>query len=159
MHAAVTTLCLTVLLAGTLAHAQSDSSSTYPPKNQSVEELLLGSWNVAVREFDFENVAIRQTGGVIHITERLPDGTFLVLVTLSNHVSNKDGSDRPLAECDGEKECVRASATEGIGVYSNGRFLIDYFGENWMDDVFTISGTTMSGRDANGPIHLTKSVR
>lgn len=148
-------LCLTVLLASGAGYAQIDASS----QNTSIEDLLIGSWKVADREFDVENMSVRQTGGVVHVTERLPDGTFLVLVTISTHLSNKDGSDRPLPECDGKKECIHAGATEAVGVYSNGRFSIDYYGENWYDDVFTIDGTTMSGRDPNGSIHLTKTVR
>ncbi len=154
VRAVISILCLMVLLVNAPGHAQTASS-----ENTSIEDLLLGSWKVADREFDVGNTAVRQTGGVIHITERLPDGTFLVLVTISTHLSNKDGSERPLPECDGRKECVHAGATEAVGVYSNGRFSIDYYGENWYDDVFTIDGTTMSGRDPNGPIHLTKSAR
>ena len=159
MRTIVAILCLTTLFAGRSVYAQSDSSSGDSQGEQSIEDLLLGSWDVADREFDVENTSVRQTDGVIHITERLPDGTFLVLVTISTHIGNKDGSDRPLPECDGKKECVHAGATEAVGVYSNGRFLIDYYGENWYDDVFTIDGTTMSGSDPNGPIRLTKLVR
>ena len=50
------------------------------------------------------------------------------------------------------------AGTEGIGRYVAGRFMIDYYGENWYDDVFTISGLTMSGRDPNGPIYMEKVV-
>ena len=159
MRAGLPFLLLTILLVGGPAPAQSDAVEGGPSTNASIEELLLGSWNVDDREFEIDGVAVRQTGGVIHVTERLPDGSFLVLVTISTHLSNKDGSDRPLPECDGKTACVHAGATEAVGIYSNGRFSIDYYGENWYDDVFTIRGTTMSGRDPNGPIRLTKVVR
>lgn len=155
MRVVISILCLMVLLASGAGYAQTDASS----QSASIEDILIGSWKVADREFEADGIAVRQTGGVIHITERMPDGTYLVLVTISTHLSNRDGSDRPLPECDGKKECVHAGATEAVGVYSNGRFLIDYYGENWYDDVFTIDGATMSGRDPNGPIRLTKVVR
>ena len=116
------------------------------PDDQSIEDLLLGSWDVAIREFEIDNAHVRQTDGVVHVTARLPDGTYTVLVTMSSHVSNSNGGDRPLAACEGKPKCVQNSATEGVGIYTNGRFSIDYYGDNWLDDVFTISGNTMSGQ-------------
>ncbi len=121
-----------------------------------IEELLLGTWSVAERRIEYENAVVRQVGGKVHIADRNPDGTYRVLVRMSSHIATKDGSPGSPIECNGEEECVIASATEGIGVYSNGRFFIDYSAENWYDDVFKIDGLTMSGRDPNGPILLEK---
>lgn len=128
-----------------------------PGDDQSIEELLIGSWDVAIREFEYENTKVRQTDGVFHVTGRLPDGTYTVLVTIATHISNLDESDRPHPACDGKSECVQNGATEAIGVYSNGKFRVDYYGENWLDDVFTVSGRKMSGKDLNGPIFMTKT--
>ncbi len=125
--------------------------------DQSIEQLLIGSWDVAIREFEYENTKVRQTDGVFHVTGRLPDGTYTVLVTIATHISNLDESDRPHPACDGKPKCVQNGATEAIGVYSNGKFRVDYYGENWLDDVFTVSGRQMSGKDLNGPIFMTKT--
>lgn len=154
MRLLLTWLCVALMAVAAPAYAQDNS-----PDDQSIEALLLGSWDVAIREFEIDNTQVRQTDGVIHVTARLPDGTYSVLVTMSSHVSNINGGDRPIPACEGEPKCVQNSATEGIGIYSNGRFSIDYYGENWLDDVFTIKGNTMSGRDLNGPIFLTKVLR
>lgn len=133
------------------------TSTVVAQDDQSIEDLLLGSWDVAIREYEYDNAKVRQTDGVIHVTGRLPDGTYTVLVTISTHITAKEGSERPIPACEGKTECVQHGATEGIGVYSNGKFRIDYYGDNWLDDVFTIDGNTMSGADLNGPIYLTKS--
>lgn len=127
-----------------------------PADQQSIEKLLIGSWEVAIREFEYENTKVTQTDGILHVTGRLPDGTYTVLVTIATHISNLDGSDRPHPACEGKPKCVQNGATEAIGVYSNGKFRVDYYGENWLDDVFTISGRKMSGKDLNGPIFMTK---
>lgn len=128
-----------------------------PGDDQSIEKLLLGSWDVANREFEYDNTKVVQTDGVLHVTDRLPDGTYTVLVTIATNISNLDGSDRPHPACNGESKCVQNGATEAIGVYSNGKFRVDYYGDNWLDDVFTVSGRKMSGKDLNGPIYMTKS--
>ena len=143
--------CLIAVLAASGA-AQALAQAAGDP----IEELLLGTWSVAERRIEYENAVVRQVGGKIHIADRNPDGTYRVLVRMSSHIANKDGSPGTPIQCNGEEECVIASATEGIGVYSNGRFFIDYAAENWYDDVFRIDGLTMSGRDPNGPIFLEK---
>lgn len=144
------TLALLGLISGLYA-------GTTQADEQSIEDLLLGSWDVAIREYEYDNAVVRQTDGVIHVTGRLQDGTYTVLVTISTHITAKEGNERPIPACEGKSECVQHGATEGIGVYSNGKFRIDYYGDNWLDDVFTIDGNTMSGADLNGPIYLTKS--
>lgn len=141
---------------GTALIALSAHAQGVPAGEQSVEKLLMGTWNVAIREFEYENTKVRQTDGVFHVTGRLPDGTYTVLVTIATHISNLDGSDRPHPACEGKSKCVQNGATEAIGVYSNGRFRVDYYGENWLDDLFTVSGHKMSGKDLNGPIFMTK---
>lgn len=148
-------LFLMLLTALLLPTPRANAQSNDAPDPGSAEKLLLGSWRVAEREFEFGNVIVRHTDGVIHIKGRKDDGTYNVLVTLKNNLTSKSGDD-PLPECDGKTECIQSSATEAVGIYSNGRFLIDYFSENWYDDVFRISGTTMRGQDRNGPIVLTK---
>ena len=150
-------VCLAILVASASVHAQSSVSEEID--SRSIEALMLGTWVVEDREFESAGVVTRQIEGTVHITDRNPDGTYTVLVTLSTHFKKRDGRKGPLLECDGKNECVRASATEGVGVYSNGRFTIDYYAENWYDDVFTVSGSTMRGRDRNGPIVLRKSER
>ena len=77
---------------------------------------------------------------------------------MTTHIKVKEGRDGSFIDCQGKDECTISSGTEGIGRYVAGRFMIDYFGENWYDDVFTIDGLTMSGADPNGPIFLEKVV-
>ncbi len=144
--------CWLALAVTTPTDAQSRGSAA----DHTIEELLLGTWIVQDREFEVGDVLVRHIDGKIHVADRKPDGTYTVLVTLSSHFRAKDGSGAPLPECDGKPECILASGTEGVGVYTNGRFFIDYFGENWIDDLFTISDFTMRGWDVNGPIVLTK---
>ena len=153
-------LSTTGLLAAALAvialYASLAIAQDVPSDDASVEKLLLGTWLVDDREFEFDDTKIHHRDGIFHITARLADGTYSVLVTIATHISNRDGSDRPHRACDGKPTCIQNGATEGIGVYSNGRFRVDYYGENWIDDVFTVSGRTMSGRDLNGPIFMRK---
>ena len=135
---------------GTSAHAQND--------DQSIDDLLIGTWIVQERILEFANATARQINGKVHITERNDDGTYRVLVTLSTHLKKREGEEGEFVDCQGKDECTTSSGTEGVGRYVAGRFMIDYFADNWYDDVFTVSGLTMNGRDPNGPIVLEKVV-
>jgi hypothetical protein len=35
-------------------------------------------------------------------------------------------------------------------------FYVDWLGENWRDDVFTVSGNRMTGDDGNGVLDFTR---
>lgn len=124
--------------------------------DELIENLLVGTWLVEERVLEFANATARQINGKVHITERNDDGTYRVLVTLSTHLKVREGEEGDFVDCQGKDECTTSSATEGVGRYVAGRFMIDYYAENWYDDVFTVSGLTMNGADPNGPIILRK---
>ena len=136
----------------------SPGSAQAQDEDQSIEDLLLGTWLVEERVLEFANATARQINGKVHITERNDDGTYRVLVTLSTHLKKREGEEGQFVDCQGKDECTTSSATEGVGRYVAGRFMIDYYAENWYDDVFTIDGLTMNGADPNGPIVLQKVV-
>ena len=59
-------------------------------------------------------------------------------------------------ECEGKKECRYDDASEGTGRLINGKLFVDWVSDGWIDDVFTVSGDTMTGDDGTGPIKLTR---
>ena len=123
---------------------------------QDLEQQLLGEWKMEIRVLSYTGVKYYQEDASVFITEKMPDGTFRVLSRMTTHAvaESEDLLLRP--ECKGKTECFYDDASEGIGRLINGKLFIDWASEGWIDDVFTISGNTMTGDDGNGPIKLTK---
>lgn len=123
---------------------------------QSLDEQILGEWQMELRILDFPGVKYHQEEASIFISERLPDGTFRIIshITTRAVADSEDLLLRP--ECEGKSECIYDDGSEGIGRLINGKLFVDWISEGWIDDVFTISGNKMTGDDGNGPIRLTK---
>lgn len=123
---------------------------------QDIDELLIGEWKMELRVLEYPGVRYYQEDASIFITERMPDDTYRILsrITTRAVAENENLLVRP--ECRGKKECIYDDASEGIGQLINGKLFVDWISEGWIDDVFTISGDTMTGDDGNGPIRLKK---
>jgi hypothetical protein len=123
---------------------------------QSLEEHILGEWKMDLRILRFPGVEYYQEDASIFISEKMPDGTFRVISHMTTRAVAEDERLLLRPECEGKTECIYDDASEGIGRLVNGKLFIDWLSEGWIDDVFTISGNTMTGDDGNGPIRLTK---
>ena len=123
---------------------------------QSLEQQVLGEWEMELRILRSPGVVFYQEEASIFVNEQQPDGTFRVLA----HITTRAVADseqllvRP--ECEGKKECIYDDASEGVGRLINGKLFVDWVSDGWIDDVFTVSGDTMTGDDGNGPIKLTR---
>lgn len=124
--------------------------------SESIDDLLLGVWNMELRVLRSFNFVSHQEEANISITEKMPDGTYRVLARVTTRiVADVPGLiDRP--GCSDKKECIVDDATEGEGRLVNGKLYIDWIDETWIDDIFTILGDRMEGDDGNGPIRLYK---
>jgi hypothetical protein len=136
------------------------SASVADPDDEveSTDDLLIGAWEIDERTLEGDGVTFKQTG-TIHIIEKSPRGEYVVLSTSVMRGISEEGfsvNDHPV--CEGKKECTFSNGSEGIAWYSNGVLEIDWSGENWYDDMFTVRGDEMFGEDPNGAIHLVKKV-
>lgn len=123
---------------------------------QDMDEQLLGEWKMQRRILKFPGVEYHQEDASIFISEKLPDGTFRIISHVTTRAVAESENLLLRPECEGKRECVYDDASEGTGRLINGKLFVDWVSEGWIDDVFTISGNTMSGDDGNGPIRLTK---
>lgn len=123
---------------------------------QELEERLLGEWEMELRILKYPGVEYYQEDASIFIAEKMPDGTFRVISHITTRAVAESENLLLRPECEGKTECFYDDASEGIGQLINGKLFIDWASEGWIDDVFTISGNTMTGDDGNGPIRLTK---
>jgi hypothetical protein len=123
---------------------------------QSLEEHILGEWEMELRILEYPGVKYYQEDASIFIIEKMPDGTFRILSRITTRAVAENENLLLNPECEGKKECIYDDASEGIGQLINGKLFVDWIDEGWIDDVFTISGNRMTGDDGNGPIRLTK---
>ncbi len=137
---------LTMLLAATLPAQE----------RQSLDEQLLGVWNMELRVLRSPLMVQYQEDANIAITEKLADGSYRVMARVTSRlvVDEVGLLDRP--DCYDKKECVVDDATEGLGRVIAGKLHIDWSDPGWIDDVFTIGDRVMEGDDGNGPIKLYK---
>ncbi len=123
---------------------------------QDVDEQLLGEWEMELRILRFPGVAYYQEDASIFINEKMPDGTFRIISRITTRAVAERENLLLRPECEDRKECIYDDASEGVGRLINGKLYVDWVSEGWIDDVFTISGNTMTGDDGNGPIKLIK---
>ena len=128
-------------------------ASTYA---QDLDEQLIGEWKRELRILEYPGVRYYQEDASIFITEKMPDGTFRILSRITTRAVAESENLLLRPECEGKKECIYDDASEGIGQLINGKLFVDWISEGWIDDIFTISGNTMTGDDGNGPIRLKK---
>lgn len=109
-----------------------------------------------LRVLRYPGVEYHQEHASLFISEKMPDGTFRII----SSITTRAVADRPelllRPECEGKTECFYDDASEGIGRIIDGKLFIDWISEGWIDDVFTIAGNTMTGDDGNGLIRFTK---
>ena len=103
-----------------------------------------------------ENFVAYQEEATISITERMPDGRYMVIARMTSRVVADVAGLIDIPGCENKKECIFDDATEGIGSSFRSAFYIDYFADNWIDDLFTVKGNVMTADDGNGPIRLIK---
>jgi hypothetical protein len=128
----------------------------YGQDNESMEETLLGVWIMEPRVLRGANFVDYQEEATISITEKLPDGRYLVLARMTSRVVTDDEGILNIPGCEEKTECIYDEATEGIGSSFRSAFYVDYYAENWIDDLFTVKGHVMTADDGNGPIKLIK---
>ena len=124
--------------------------------NPSMEETLLGVWKMEPRILQRNNYVAYQEEATISITERMPDGRYLVIARMTSRVVADVEGLIDVPGCENKKECIFDDATEGIGSSFRSAFYIDYYADNWIDDLFTVKGDVMTADDGNGPIKLIK---
>ena len=123
---------------------------------EAIEETLLGVWKMEPRILQRDNYVAYQEEAIISITERMPDGRYMVIARMTSRVVADFEGLINIPGCEDKTECVFDDATEGIGSSFRSAFYIDYFAENWIDDLFTVKGNVMTADDGNGPIKLIK---
>lgn len=123
---------------------------------QDLEQQVLGEWEMELRILKFPGVVYYQEDASIFVNEKQPDGTFRVLARITTRAVADSEQMLVRPECEGKKECRYDDASEGTGRLINGKLFVDWVSDGWIDDVFTVSGDTMTGDDGNGPIKLTK---
>jgi len=121
-----------------------------------MEETLLGVWEMEPRILKRVNFTIYQEEATIAITERMEDGRYMVIARMTSRTVTDVAGAINIPGCEDKLECIYDDATEGIGSSFRSAFYIDYFGANWIDDLFTVRGNVMTGDDGNGPIKLIK---
>lgn len=122
----------------------------------SMEEILIGVWKVEPRTIKRDNYIRYNEEGTFSITERLPDGRYVVIVRVTNRIIADVPGLINIPGCEDKKECTYDDATEGIGSSFRSAFYVDYFADNWIDDLFTVKGNVMTADDGNGPIKMVK---
>lgn len=123
---------------------------------QNLEQHIQGEWEMDLRLLRFPGVVYYQENGSVFINEQQPDGTFRILSRITTRAVADEKGLLIRPGCEDKTECIYDDASEGVGRLINGKLYIDWISEGWIDDVFTISGDTMTGDDGNGPIKLTK---
>lgn len=125
-------------------------------ESNSIEDTLLGVWKMEPRVLRTANYVAYQEDATISITERLPDGRYVVLARMTTRVVTEVEGAINIPGCEDKKECIFDDAAEAIGSSFRSAFYIDYFSSNWIDDLFTVKGNVMTADDGNGPIKLIK---
>jgi len=125
-------------------------------ESNSIEETLLGVWKMEPRVLRKANYVAYQEDATIAITERLPDGRYVIIARMTTRVVTEVEGAINIPGCEDKKECIFDDATEAIGSSFRSAFYIDYFSPNWIDDLFTVKGNVMTADDGNGPIKLIK---
>ena len=125
-------------------------------ESRVTEDTLLGVWKMEPRILRRENFIAYQEEATISITERMPDGRYMVIARMTSRVVADVEGLIDIPGCEDKKECIFDDATEGIGSSFRSAFYIDYFADNWIDDLFTVKGNVMTANDGNGPIRLIK---
>ena len=131
-------------------------AAAYAQDSNSMEENLLGVWKMEPRILRRENFVSYQEEATVSITERLPDGRYLVIARMTSRVVTDVEGALNIPGCEDKTECIYDDATEGLGSSFRSAFYVDYFAENWIDDLFTVKGNVMTADDGNGPIKLIK---
>jgi hypothetical protein len=109
-----------------------------------------------LRVVRFPGLVLNQQDLRIFVNERMPDGTYRVLAYHTTHAVADEVGRLSRPECEGKNECDYDSGSEGIGRLIGNTFYVDWLGENWRDDVFTVSGNRMTGDDGNGVLDFTR---
>ena len=125
-------------------------------ESRSIEDTLLGVWIMEPRILKRDNYIAYQEEATISITERMPDGRYMVIARMTSRVVADVEGLIDIPGCEDKKECIFDDATEGIGSSFRSAFYVDYFAANWIDDLFTVKGNVMTADDGNGPIKLIK---
>ena len=131
-------------------------SIVHGQENDASEDALLGVWKMEPRILRRGNYIAYQEEATISITERMPDGRYMVIARMTSRIVADVEGLIGIPGCEDKKECIFDDATEGIGSSFRSAFYVDYFAENWIDDLFTVKGNVMTGDDGNGPIRLIK---
>jgi hypothetical protein len=147
MHKPLIILSAVLLLASGSVHAQ---------ESNSMEETLLGVWKMEPRILRGGNYVSYQEEAIMSITERMPDGRYLVIVRMTSRIVTDEEGLMNVPGCEEKTECFIDDATEGIGSSFRSAFYVDYFADNWIDDLFTVKGNVMDADDGNGPIRFNK---
>ena len=125
-------------------------------EGNSIEDKLLGVWEMEPRILEGPGYIAYQEEATISITERMPDGRYMIIVRMTTRVVSEVSGAINIPGCEDKTECIFDDATEGIGSSFRSAFYVDYFASNWIDDLFTIKGNVMTADDGNGPIKLIK---
>lgn len=121
-----------------------------------MEETLLGVWKMEPRILRGGNFVSYQEEATMSITERMPDGRYLVIVRMTSRIITDQEGLMNIPGCEEKTECFIDDATEGIGSSFRSAFYVDYYADNWIDDLFTVKGNVMDADDGNGPIRFNK---
>ena len=121
-----------------------------------MEETLLGVWKMEPRILRGANFTSYQEEATMSITERMPDGRYLVIVRMTSRIVTDQEGLMNIPGCEDKTECFIDDATEGIGSSFRSAFYVDYYADNWIDDLFTVKGNVMDADDGNGPIRFNK---
>lgn len=124
--------------------------------SDSLEETLLGVWKMEPRILRGANFVSYQEEATMSITERMPDGRYLVIVRMTSRIVTDVEGAINVPGCEDKTECFIDDATEGIGSSFRSAFYVDYYADNWIDDLFTVKGNVMDADDGNGPIRFNK---
>lgn len=113
---------------------------------------IQGEWRMDERVRRAPGVMFYEQDLRIFVIDRMDDGSYRVLSTLTiRAVADSEGRiGRP--ECAGKKECIYDDGSEGIGRLVGNKFYVDWLDDAWIDDVYTIDGDRMSGHDGNAPL-------
>lgn len=143
-------LAAALLLSGALL-VSSESTRAQDEKPQ-----IQGEWRMELRTIESPGIVSDQEEITLIVSDRTPQGTYVVLAHVSIHAIMDEAALLPRPECKGKTECTYSDGSERVGRLIGNKFYIDWLDEGWIDDVFTISGNKMLGDDGNGPLNLTR---
>jgi hypothetical protein len=140
-------LLISILFPFCMVHGQESSAPADP---------LIGVWRMDTRVLKGPDYVMYQDESTFSVTEKLPDGRYMVVVSIANRVVSEHVGAYLRPGCEEKLVCHFDTASEGIGSAFRSAFYVDYFSDSWIDDLFTVKGNVMTGDDGNGPIKLTK---